>query len=77
MWLDGLIVGIKRDILRGRNMKFRIKKDSDGWYFAEYKRLLCWHFVYDSYSQNIEKTKKVCKEFKNQKEDELIEEFEL
>lgn len=56
-------------------MKFRIKKDKDGLYFAEYKKLFYWYYVSGSASFNITKTREVCRKFKIK--DKIIESFEL
>ena len=58
-------------------MKFRIKKDNDGLYFAEYKKLFFWYYVSNSASFNIIKTKEACKKFKTKGKDEVVENFEL
>ena len=58
-------------------MKFRIKKEDDGLYFAEYKVLLFWYYVNNSSSFYIEETRKACRRFKVFGENELIEVFKL
>lgn len=58
-------------------MKFRIKKENDGLYFAEYKALLFWWYVSNSCSFNIAETKEACRRFKDFGENELIEVFKL
>jgi hypothetical protein len=56
-------------------MKFRIKKDKDEMYFAQYKGWLFWGYVPSSYSFNIKKTREACEKFKDK--DKVIETFEL
>ena len=58
-------------------MKFRIKKEYDGLYFAEYKGLFGWWYVSDSASFDIRKTREACKKFGTKKKDDVIENFEL
>ena len=56
-------------------MKFRIKVDRDGMYFAEYKKLLFWHYVPGSMSSYIDKAEETCKNFN--KKDMVIKSFKL
>ena len=56
-------------------MKFRIKKDNDGLYFAEYKELFGWYYVSGSASFDITKTREACKKF--EPKDKVVEKFEL
>ena len=59
-------------------MKFRIKQDNDGLYFAEYKNFFFfWAYVPGSVSWHIEKTKKACEQFKTKGKDTIIQNFEL
>ena len=63
-------------------MKFRIIKESDGFYIAEYKEIFLWWYVDGSASRNIEKTRDACRQFyKNffEKEEDgvIVESFKL
>lgn len=60
-------------------MEFRIKQESDGWYYAEYKAALCWWYVPGSISKNIKETEEACEYFKNNflKKDKIIKRFNL
>ena len=60
---------------KGDQMKFRIKVDGDGMYFAEYKKLLFWHYIPGSMSFYMDKAKEKCENFK--KKDKVIKSFEL
>lgn len=56
-------------------MKFRIIKENDGLYFAEYKFLLFWYYVEGSSSFHIEETRRACRRFKSN--DKVVESFKL
>jgi hypothetical protein len=60
------------------DMKFRIKKE-DGLYFAEYKEIFYWYYVSGSISRDIEKTRKACRRFKDERfeKKKIVENFEL
>ena len=54
-------------------MKFRIRKEN-GLYFAEYKWMFLWLYIYGSISKDIEQTRKACMDFGQSK---IVESFEL
>ena len=56
-------------------MKFRIKVDGDGMFYAEYKRFLFWHYIPGSMSFYMDKAKKSCENFK--KKNMVIKSFKL
>lgn len=59
-------------------MKFRIRKE-DGLYCAEYKKGFFWWYVKGSWSEDIEKTRKACEEYKDMvsENNKVVEVFEL
>lgn len=63
-------------------MKFRIIKESDGFYIAEYKEIFLWWYVDGSASRDIEETRDTCRQFYKkffEKEEDgvIVESFEL